>query len=130
MIPQPIGEDTDACTLATRWGIALQLALKLVAFRLRLGFPLTIISGFRTAARQAELNSLPDCSSGRRPCSTHTTCPAIGADVWPGIAVTNAVKAHMMRAAAEVGLRMGGGSPLDADGFPTDWNHLDLGPVP
>lgn len=130
MIPQPIEDSTDPCELGPRWGIALQLAIKLVAFRLRLGLPLTIISGFRTAAHQAELGSLPDCGSGARPCSTHTTCPAIGADVWPGVAVTNAVKAHMMRAAAEVGLRMGGGSPLDADGFPTDWNHLDLGPVP
>lgn len=129
MIPQPIEELTDPCELAPRWGISMQLAIKLVAFRLRLGLPLTIISGFRTAAHQATLNSLPDCASGQRPCSTHTTCPATGADVWPGVAITNAVKAHMMRAAAEVGLRMGGGSPLDADGFPTDWNHMDLGPA-
>lgn len=130
MIPQPVQPDTDPCELAPHWGIALQLALKLVALRLRLGWAFSVISGFRTAARQAEVGDLPDCSSGRRPCSTHTTCPAIGVDIWPGVAVTNAVKAQMMEAAAVVGLRMGGGSPLDADGFPTDWNHFDLGPVP
>lgn len=129
MIAQGVNPDTDPCELAPRWGIALQLATKLVAMRLRLGWAFTIISGFRTAARQAEVGDLPDCGSGRRPCSTHTTCPATGADIWPAIAVTNAVKAQLMEAATAVGLRMGGGSPLDPDGFPTDWNHFDLGRV-
>lgn len=131
MLAQPLNPETDPCQLATRWKISLQLARRLVrmASEPDLPFGLSIISGYRTPERQAEVGTLPACSSGRRPCSTHTTCPATGADIWPSVAVTNAVKAHFGRAAVYAGLRWGGGSPLDGDGFPTDWNHVDLGRV-
>lgn len=132
MIPQPVTPTTDPCVLAPRWGISLELARKLVAASSDkdLPFSLSIISGFRTCEHQAELNpALPCCDSGRRPCSTHTTCPATGADLWPSVAVTNAVKAHFGRAVVLAGLRWGGGSPKDQDGYPVDWNHVDLGPI-
>lgn len=121
----------DWCHLANRWLISAELARGLVrmAADKDLPFRLQIISGWRSCGQQVALDSLPCCSSGERPCSTHTTCPAIGADVWPTVAVTNAVKAHVGRAAVLAGLRWGGGSPLDPDGFPTDWNHVDLGRV-
>lgn len=122
--------------LGVRTGISLELARRLVkmAQEPHLPFRLSIISGYRDCRKQDELEragktSLPCCSSGRRPCSTHTTVPATGADLWPSVAPTSAVKAHFGRAAAFAGLRWGGGSPRDADGFPVDWNHVDLGPV-
>jgi hypothetical protein len=130
MIPQPVTPETDPCQLSSQWKIVLRLAVAVVRMRARLPFAFTVLSGFRTAARQEEVGNLPPCGSGRRPCSTHTTCPATGVDLWPAVAVTNAVKALMGEAAAVAGLRWGGGSPRDADGFPVDWNHFDLGPVP
>lgn len=131
MIPLAITPSTDPCLLGTRWLLSLDLSRRLVrmASEPDLPFRLSIISGYRSPEHQAEVGTLPACSSGRRPCSTHTTCPATGADLWPSVAVTNAVKAHFGRAAVYAGLRWGGGSPLDADGFPVDWNHVDLGRV-
>lgn len=116
------------------WGISLELAQRITRMSQErdLPFGLSIISGARSCEEQNDLirsgaTTLPCCSSGARPCSTHTSIPATGADLWPSVAVTNAVKAHFGRAAVFAGLRWGGGSPLDADGFPTDWNHVDLG---
>jgi len=93
----------------------------------RLPFTCTIISGYRTAEYQAQLaaegaHTAPDA------LSTHRSCPATGADVWPELTPTNVVKAAVGEAATVAGLRWGGGSKLDADGIPIDWNHLDLGP--
>lgn len=131
MIPQGVRSNTDPCVLAPRWTISLELARRLVRMAQEpdLPFGLQIISGYRTCAQQEALQSLPCCATGRRPCSAHTTCPATAADLWPTVAVTNAVKAHFGRAAVYAGLRWGGGSPLDGDGFPIDWNHVDLGRV-
>lgn len=130
MIPQPIDPHGDPCQLAVRWGISLELARRLQQMAGDVPFSVSIISGARTAEAQDELGSLPACNTGARPCSTHTTCPATGADVWPGVAVVPAVKAHLGRAAVYAGLRWGGGSPIDPEsGIPADWNHLDLGRV-
>lgn len=107
----------------------LSTALLRMAQEPDLPFRIMLISGYRSCEHQAQVGTLPCCASSERPCSTHTTCPATGADLWPSVAVTNAVKAHFGRAAVYAGLRWGGGSPHDSDGFPVDWNHVDLGRV-
>jgi hypothetical protein len=131
-LPELIDRTTDPCRLAPAWGISLELATKLVVMsgEKDLPFGLRIISGYRDCAAQFSVNPDLQCCRDGRPCSTHTTCPATGADLRPTVAVTNAVKAHVGRAAVFAGLRWGGGSPLDSDGFPTDWNHVDLGRIP
>lgn len=127
MIAQPIEPCADVCSFADRWGISDELARRLMVMASRLPWTLQIISGHRSCQQQEALDSLPCCSSGQRPCSTHTTTPATGADVWPVPTPVSAVKAAMLEAAYFADLRMGGGSPLDSEGFPTDWNHLDMG---
>lgn len=129
-IPQSIN-GTDCLSLVDRWGIAGELAVRLMLmadnFQRRTGAGLSIISGFRSSAEQRELEA-----AGRPAApdelSTHRSCPATGADLRPELAVTTSVKILFGEAAAMSGLRWGGGSPLDGDGIPTDWNHVDLGP--
>lgn len=117
----------DPCRLASRWTISEPLARKLVLLADRLPFPVRIISGHRSVELQRDLarQGRPAADPDR---STHTSCPATGADLWPSIAVTPAIKARVGREAVEVGLRWGGGSPVDSGGIPSDWNHFDLGP--
>ena len=68
--------------------------------------------------------------------STHVApCPATGADLWPSVTPINVVVARLGAEAVHAGLRWGGGSPVgskdsDAPGIPSDWQHVDLGPVP
>lgn len=130
-IPDSRSEPADAaylCGLASRWGISVELAQRLYRVAGEVPYSLLIISGFRTAEEQEALRqegrpAAPD------DVSTHRSCPATGADVWPGIGITGAVKAQLGAAAGRAGLRWGGGSPIDPDtGIPSDWNHLDLGP--
>jgi len=133
MIPQRLEPNADAemiCALAASWKISAELAVRLHKFAKLLEriFNVSIISGYRTPEEQQALRR-----SGRPTApddvSTHLTCPATGADLQPGVAVTNQVIAEFGRAAALSGLRWGGGSPVDAaTGFPTDWQHVDLGP--
>ncbi len=127
MIPQSL--DADPCTIATRWGISLNLAQRLVMVAIKLPFGLMIISGARSCEEQEALRKsgrpAADCSR-----STHVApCPATGADVYPTIGVDDGVKVMIGREALIAGLRWGGGSPLDHLAIPSDWNHLDLGPV-
>jgi len=134
VIPQPISG--DPCELAPRWGISLQLAarLSLASERIEragLGVPL-IISGFRTCEEQL---ALAEAGRPAAPCdkSTHTRCPATGADVWLSSAddtsSTDGIKLAAVAIAESVGLRVGGGGPVKPNGLPVDWNHWDLGPV-
>ena len=128
MIPQPVTSETDYCVLADRWQVSQILAWNLVRMTRRLEFGFSIISGYRTVGEQEALRAAgrPTAPAGT---STHTVCPAQGVDVWPSIAVTDVVKARLGEAAVSVGLRWGGGSPIDPEtGIPSDWNHLDLGP--
>lgn len=117
--------------LVERWGIAPELAVRLMlmadTFRIRTSSGLRIISGFRTAEEQRELEREGRPAAPDR-LSTHRGCPATGADVSPELAVTPSVKVLLGEAAMLSGLRWGGGSPRDANGIPTDWNHVDLGP--
>ena len=133
MIPTPV--TGDPCVWAPAWGVSLELARKLQMLgadfeAVGLGL-LTIISGFRTCEQQAELerSGRPAAACG---LSTHTTCPATGADVWAAsvdsTSATDGVKLALVALAERHGLRVGGGGPTRANGLPVDWNHLDLGP--
>lgn len=132
VIPQPL--TGDPCQIAPAWGISLTLAQKLnrAAVRLEsvgLGV-LLIISGFRTCEQQEALERQGRLAA---PCdrSTHTTCPATGADVWLASAAdSDGVQLTAVAFAESVGLRVGGGGPVRANGLPLDWNHWDLGPRP
>jgi len=129
MIPQAITPETDLCELANKWKIDPVLAAALISMAERLPFPFQIISGWRSREHQEQLIRGGKGAPVDR--STHCSCPATGADLWPNVAVTNVVKATLGEAATIAGLRWGGGSPVDPDtGIPSDWNHVDLGPRP
>lgn len=127
-LPQLLEAHTDPCDLMARWQISQALAQRLVRMAGRLEFGVQIISGYRTEAKQVQL-SKAGRPTARTDCSTHTWCPATGADLWPLVTPVNAVKARLGAEAVHVGLRWGGGSVVDpATGIPQDWNHVDLGP--
>jgi len=135
MIPQPLRDGDDLCELAFRWGIAIRLADKLLTLaRSAPDLGLMIISGFRTCEEQMALAAAgrpaADCDR-----STHTDCPATGADLWTTAspitgsgALNRPIVARFGAAVTFAGLRWGGGSPVNAWGAPADWNHVDLGP--
>ena len=128
MLPQPIHAHTDPCDLASWWGLSLELATRLVAFTVLAGdLGLSIISGYRTCDEQTALGA-----AGRpaAPCglSTHVSCPATGADLLTLPFPVVSVKARFLAEGRLAGLRVGGGSPVDSLGIPSDWNHVDLGP--
>lgn len=126
MIPERIR--SDWCGLSKRWLLDPTLAQRLVQMAARAPFPVQIISGYRSPEKQRALaaEGRPAAPVDR---STHTSCPATGADVWPGIAVTRVVQAQLGEAAVVAGLRWGGGSPVSpTTGIPSDWNHVDMGP--
>jgi len=126
MLPEKVRGDW--CGLARRWLLSPELARKLATMGARAPFPIQIISGHRSREKQIALKreGRPAADPDR---STHCSCPATGADVWPGIAVTRVVQAQLGEAGTIAGLRWGGGSPVDpSTGIPSDWNHFDLGP--
>lgn len=127
-LPQRIEPyETDFCGVLERWMIHPRLAQALFTIAARAPFGISIISGYRSPARQAELEAQGRPTADPN-LSTHLSCPAGGADVRLDVAVTDAVKATFGRLAVEAGLRWGGGSPVDQNGIPSDWNHVDLGP--
>lgn len=122
----------SASALCKDWGVSSELAVRLSAAlsqaERETGLEWTIISGYRSPERQEELRrqGRPTAPPG---LSTHTTCPATGADVRVASFPSNALKATWGRIAVINGLRWGGGSPVDPEtGIPSDWNHVDLGP--
>lgn len=131
-LPRTRVSSERACEIARKWQIDARLADRLDNVfsdwyqETRIG--ISVISGFRTDAEQIAL--------GRRGrptapvnLSTHTVCPATGADIQINGFVTTSMKAIFGRIAIMNGLRWGGGGPVDREtGIPTDWNHLDLGP--
>lgn len=125
-IPEVISDDW--CGLSRRWLISPELARRIVQAASFLPFNLQIISGYRSPEKQRALRyeGRPAADVDK---STHTTCPATGADLWPSIAKTRVVQATFGEAVVRAGMRWGGGSPVDpATGIPSDWNHVDLGP--
>ncbi len=131
MIPERIPEHSDGhlafCNWIAKWGLSAILGAKLQKMQELFPTNLLIFSGFRTRDQQDALER-----EGRPTApfdsSTHTTCPATGADVRPDIAWDAAVELTFGLAAATAGLRWGGGGPIDERGIPTDISHLDLGP--
>lgn len=125
-------DDAALCVFLDRWGISDELGTRIVLMAGRLEFGIRIISGIRSEKRQDELRSegRPTAPPG---VSTHTSCPATGADLVPMVAAVTAVKARFGAEAVFAGLRWGGGSPIgdlesDEPGIPSDWHHVDLGP--
>lgn len=100
--------------------------MKLVCLSSNVPFQFQIISGWRSQDHQERL--VREGKGAPVDKSTHTSCPATGADLWPLLTVTTNVKGYLGAACTRCGLRWGGGSPLDGDGLPVDWNHVDLGP--
>ena len=126
-VPTP-GDRDAICAFALRWTIDQELADRIIVMQTMFPHPLQIISGYRTREEQAELER-----QGRPAAldhlSTHRSCPATGADLWPlGVTIVPAVKAAFGDAAMRARLRWGGGSRPDERGIPSDWNHVDLGP--
>lgn len=127
-------EGASCDELVERWQIAPELAVRLLELEVRWAerFPglgsLRIISGHRTVDEQ--LGLLEDPSSRAAPVhlSTHTTCPATGADLTLPMTADDGLKIELGFLVMASGLRWGGGSPLDQRGIPADWNHVDLGP--
>ena len=123
--------DADACDLALRWGLDFRFAEKLLLsaqdFEAETRAAVTILSGYRTKAEQDRLRKRgrPAAPDG---ISTHRSCPATGADVSLGFAATTTIKHIWGRILFMNGLRFGGGSSLDDDLLPTDWQHVDAGP--
>jgi len=119
------------CDIANRWSLDADFARRLVIaadqFTAETGRGVEIISGFRTRAEQDALRQ-----SGRpaasEETSTHRTCPATGADIRLGFLPNVTLKQIWGRDLLFQGLRFGGGSPVDDDNLPTDWQHADAGP--
>lgn len=123
------------CATSARWGIRPELVQLLVRMAGALEFGVSITSGARTRAEQVALEE-----AGRPAApfalSTHANededgCGrlATGVDLSTLVAPVPAVQARLGAEATLVGLRWGGGSPVDpSTGIPSDWNHLDLGP--
>jgi hypothetical protein len=122
---------SNFCELADRWGITDGLAYRLMRSAQELSFishrSAFIISGFRSRAQQIELKrrGRPAADPDR---STHTTCPATGADIWLGPNPPAGLIMRWWQIVGLNGLRLGGGSPLNDDKVPSDWPHVDLGP--
>ena len=130
MIPQRIDPRGDPCTDYARWLVSPVLMEKLQRAAGTLPFDVFIISGYRSCEEQQALAAAgrpaADCH-----LSTHVaTCPATGADVKLSVPALPMIQAQFGQAVVFAGLRWGGGSPVDPEtGIPSDWNHVDLGPV-
>jgi len=136
-VPNPRIEDVTQeaiCAMALGMDMEPLLLERLTAMQARLPFGLRIISSGRTREEQAALKAEGRPTAEFR-FSTHALedeqgCPRLstGADLSPDVAAVVSVKHLFGAEAVFAGLRWGGGSPLDQDGIPSDWNHLDLGP--
>lgn len=133
-MPEPISPlwtGAKLCAFADRWRISFDLASRLVVLSGRLPWRLGILSGYRTDEEQRrELERKQGRNVAPVNRSTHTTCPATGADLFfVDMSPVDMTRARFGRAVIESGLRWGGGSRIDpATGIPSDWNHVDLGP--
>jgi len=122
----------DECQIMVEGGVSQELARKIVRmtqiFRNVTGHDVEMISGHRTCRQQMAL-----ARAGRPAAacdvSTHTSCPATGADFrLPGLSDTRVLKSLFGSSVIQAGLRWGGGSPVDPEtNIPSDWPHIDLG---
>lgn len=121
----------DPCELSRRWLVREDVTHKVVRmanlYTAETGQTVRIISGYRSPEKQRQLarQGRPAASVD---LSNHTSCPATAVDVSLGFAPTDVQKAILGRISRTVGLRWGGGSPINEKGIPSDWNHFDLGP--
>ena len=127
-----ITPSSDPCRLAKDWGVDEAVMTRVVAAAQMYssehrGLPVDIISGARTRAEQLKLKR-----GGRQVAdpekSTHLSCPATGVDISLGLAPTREQISAWGTVAQIHGLRWGGGSPLEIDRIPSDWQHVDVGP--
>jgi len=112
--------------------LAEKLATAMIVWTRETSIGISVISGFRSEREQEQLRreGRPTAAPG---VSTHTICPAQGADIQIHAFVTTAMKARWGRIVVFSGLRWGGGSPVGTlsdpePGIPSDWNHVDTGP--
>lgn len=147
MLPESLALDRDPCDFSERWGIhpslgGLLILLARIAVQdprlkqlLRTVDSIKMISGFRSRESQEALDRAgrPTAPFDR---STHTSCPATGADLRLEGLMNPKSNAQAREAwfilgqlAQGIGLRWGGGSSIDLEsGLPVDFNHFDLGP--
>lgn len=128
-LPLRIDPIMNICSMTEApWLLEFPLATRLVQVRQNLEFGFSLISGFRSEQQQEQLRAdgRPTAPPG---CSTHTVCPARGADIRFDIEPVRAAKLRFGTEVRRAGLRWGGGSPVDENGIPQDWNHVDTGPV-
>ena len=115
----------------SQWGLAESTANKALAlgqcFTELTGAALWIISGHRTEEEQRKLQSDPDSMAAPVNVSTHTVFPATGFDIGFDFDPPEGHKGILGTCARCVGLRWGGGSPIDDKGFPVDFRHFDEG---
>jgi len=117
-----------AGTFAVRPDVAEKAALLVVVYELlEPGRRATILSGYRTAAEQAQLERAGRPAAADQ-LSNHRAYPALAVDVSIGGLPSLAQKQLLGLVGQVIGFRWGGGSPLDPHGVPTDWQHFDLGP--
>ena len=122
---------SDPCVLAETWAVDPLVMLKVFrAAELYENFtrsPVWIISGYRTLVEQMELGR-QGRPTARDDLSTHRSCPATGVDISLGTFPSKDKKLFWGQMAQSVGLRWGGGGPVDEGGIPVDWQHVDRGP--
>lgn len=128
MMPQrlePRASTAEVEAVADRWKISCALAWKLHKMASLMPWPVQLVSGYRTEEHEQTLEGAP--APG---VSTHTSCPATGADLQVIGYTKDSAPDHVRRvfgaAAQQSGLRWGGGSS-DRMGVPSDWNHVDMG---
>lgn len=128
---EKLPDDPDPCSVAARWKVDPDTMRRVMVaadlFLLQTRAPVWIISGYRTALEQLSLgrSGRPTAPDSR---STHRSCPATGVDISLG-PLPSKEKKQLWGALVQLnGLRWGGGSELDADGIPSDWQHVDRGP--
>lgn len=124
---------SESKAIASSWRVRPELAYRLAVLKL-VWYALTrdeleVISGWRSRSEQIALERAGR-PAANPDVSTHTESPlAGGADVRiRGNLATLEDKKLLGEITQYVGLRWGGGSPLDRNGVPVDWNHVDLGP--
>lgn len=121
---------SDPCVLSGTWRVDQTLMDKVFrAAELYENFtrsPVWIISGYRSRFEQMELGRRGRPTAGDA-VSTHRTCPATGLDISLGAFPSMEKKRFWGQMVQSNGLRWGGGSPIDDQGIPSDWQHVDLG---